>query len=98
LKFYFDERFVILYVVYFLILPRKQKAGLRIRILLRVKSWIRIRIKSKFRSFRGSICSLGGPWTLIMKALGRKMKPWRVCRTVVADLHHHFDEDHPDSQ
>jgi hypothetical protein len=45
-------------------------------------------LKSKFRSFKGSKWSLGGPWTHILEAWRLKMELWMVCRTVVADSHH----------
>jgi hypothetical protein len=32
------------------------------------------------------------PWTLTIEAWKLKREPWRVCRPVVADLHH-FDEE-----
>jgi hypothetical protein len=70
------------------------KPGLwiRIRIILgagsgsiREKNWIRIRIKTKFRSCRSSKLSHEGPWALTMER-------WWVFRPVDVDSHH-FDED-----
>jgi hypothetical protein len=75
-------------------------AGLRIRIRVIFGSWIRIRmaweckvgsgsaIKYKFRSFRGSDWSCGGPGTLTMEAWRLKIEPWRVSGPVIADSHH----------
>jgi hypothetical protein len=55
-------------------------------------------LKSKFRSFRGSKESRGGPWTLSMEAWRLKMKPWRVYRPVVIHFRHFDEEQDPDPQ
>jgi hypothetical protein len=65
---------------------------------IRLKTWIRIRLKVKFRSFRGSKCTRGGPWTLKMEAWRLKMEPWRVFRQVVEDSHHFDEKQDPDLQ
>jgi hypothetical protein len=36
------------------------------------------------------------PWTLTMETWPLKMEPWRVCRPVVADSHHFYEEQDPD--
>jgi hypothetical protein len=40
----------------------------------------------------------GVPWTITTEAYSLKMEPWRVCKPVVADLHHfhHDAEQEPD--
>jgi hypothetical protein len=64
---------------------------------LEAGSGYRSALKSKIRSFRGSIWSRGGPWTLKMDAWRLKMEPRIVCRPVVADSHHLDEEQNPDS-
>ncbi len=67
-----------------------QKSELHIRIWNRIilECWIRIRFRVKIQAPIGSKLSRGRPWTLTMDGWRLKMKPWRVCRLVVADLLH----------
>jgi hypothetical protein len=70
-----------------------------LRISIFFESWISIRISKKLyldphlrqnpgaeESQNGAI---EGPWRL-------KMVPWRICITVVADMHHFDEEPDPD--
>jgi hypothetical protein len=53
----------------------------------------RIRIQVKLQALqRAKKLSQSGPWTLTLEAWRLKMGPQRLCRSVVADLHH-FDEE-----
>ncbi len=68
----------------------------QIRICINVYSRIRIgsASKSTFRSCGGLKSSYGWQWrsSLTIEACRFNMEPWRVCRPVVANLHH-FDEE-----
>jgi hypothetical protein len=68
--------------------------GRRIRICIKVESWIRIRIKVEIQKFQRLKIE---PWTLTMEAWRFKMEPWRVYRPVVADSYHYEEELDPDS-
>jgi hypothetical protein len=83
--------------------------GKRIRIRIRVKSWIRdhiyirikvkrrililIRLEVKIQELRRLIWSQGEPRTLTLEAWRLKMEPWRVCMRDVVAFLHHSDEE-----
>jgi hypothetical protein len=57
------------------------RSWIRIRIRIRVKSWFgsESALKSKFRSFKGLTWSCGGPWMLTIESYWLEMKTWRFC-------------------
>ncbi len=51
--------------------------------------------QSHCRSVEVSNWSYGGPKRLKLEEQSLKMKPWRVCRPMVTDLHHFDEEQNP---
>jgi hypothetical protein len=67
-------------------------AGLRIRIYL--DPHFGKLLNAKIQEFLGR--GHGGPQTVTVEAWRLKMKPWRVCRPVAANMHQFVEEQDPD--